>query len=161
MIINVVDTNVAIAANGRNTHADLECQLECVKALEDVCARQIVALDDGDLIFDEYKEYLRFAGIPGVGDKFFKYLFDRRYGGNQVRLVSITPCRDGSRGFEELPMNSLDQSDRKFLATAVVAEADILNATDSDWSEQQGLTSTLGVTVRQICPQHASKLADR
>lgn len=162
MIANVVDTNVAIAANGRNTHAELACQLECVKTLEDVCARQIVALDDGNRIFEEYKEHLSFAGIPGVGDKFFKYVFDHMYGGNRVHLVSITPCDDGSRGFDELPTNSLDKSDRKFLATAVAAKADglnatILNATDSDWNEQQDLTSKLGVTVRQLCPQHASR----
>ncbi len=160
MIANVVDTNVAVAANGRNTHADLACQLECVKTLEDVCARRIVALDDGYRIFEEYKEHLSFAGIPGVGDKFFKHVFDHMYGGDQVDLVSITPCDEGSRGFDELPTNSLDKSDRKFLATAVAANADILNATDSDWSEQQDLTSRLGVTVRQLCPQHASKFAD-
>ena len=59
--------------------------------------------------------------------------------------------------FDELPENGLDRSDRKFLATARVAHATILNATDSDWSEQEELTSNLGVGVRQICPQHAWK----
>ena len=161
MLVSVVDTNVAIAANGRNTHADLKCQLECVKALESVCARHTVALDDGDRIFNEYREHLRFAGVPGVGDKFFKHVFDRKYCGDRVRLVSITPCDDIGRGFEDLPTNRLDQSDRKFLATALVADAEILNATDSDWSEQRDLTSRLGVAVRQLCPQHASRPANR
>ena len=31
--------------------------------------------------------------------------------------------------------------------------------TDSDWSEQDTLTSDLGVSVRQLCPQHAAKPA--
>lgn len=157
MIVCVVDTNVAIAANGRETHADLQCQLDCVETLEAVCARQVVAMDDSNFIFDEYREHLSFAGIPGVGDKFFKHVFDHMYGGSQVRLVSITPCNDIGRGFEELPINGLDPSDRKFLATALVADADILNATDSDWNEQGDLTSRLGVTIRQLCPQHASR----
>ena len=65
------------------------------------------------------------------------------------------------RGFAELLENELDPSDRKFLAVAVVAQAEILNATDSDWSEQEALTSDLGVRVRQLCPQHASKSADQ
>jgi len=160
MIVSVVDTNVAISANGRDTHADLECQLECVEALEEVCARHTVVVDDRGLIFEEYMRHLSFAGTPGVGDKFFKHVFDHMYGGSHVRLVSITPCSDASRGFEELPSNTLDQSDRKFLATALAADADILNATDSDWSEQQDLTSRLGVAVRQLCPQHASKFAN-
>ncbi len=79
------------------------------------------------------------------------------YGGIRVRRVPITPCDDQCRGFEELPENKLDPSDRKFLAVATVAKAEILNATDSDWSEQEALTDKLGVTVRQLCPQHASK----
>ena len=154
----VVDTNVAIAANGRNTHADLQCRLACVEELEDVCGQQVVVVDDGGLIFDEYKGSLHFAGAPGVGDKFFKHVFDHGYDKSRVRRVLITPNSDDRRGFEELPENDLDKSDRKFLATALVAGAAILNATDSDWSEQEALTKHLGVTVRQLCPQHASKI---
>ena len=79
------------------------------------------------------------------------------YGARRVRLVSITPSRDERSGFEDLPENDFDPSDRKFLAAAVVGRAIILNATDSDWSEREELTGSLGVTVRQLCPQHASK----
>ena len=153
----VVDTNVAIAANGRNTHVDPECQLACVEKLEDVCRWQVVVVDDGGLIFDEYKGNLNFAGAPGMGDTFFKHLFDHSYDENRVRRVSITPCSDDRLGFKELPENGLDKSDRKFLAAALVAQATILNATDSDWSQQEALTKCLGVTVKQLCPQHASR----
>ena len=69
----------------------------------------------------------------------------------------LRPATMDRRSFVELPENELDPSDRKFLAVAVVAQAEILNATDSDWSEQKALTSDLGVSVRQLCPQHASK----
>ena len=153
----VVDTNVAMAANGRNTHADEKCQLQCIEMLEDICAQQVVVLDDGRLIFDEYRRRLHFSGTPGMGDKFFKYVVDHMYGGDRLKLVPITSCSDQGRGFEELPDNDLDQSDRKFLAVALVGSATILNATDSDWCEQEELTEYLGVLVRQLCPQHASK----
>ena len=156
----VVDTNVAIAANGRNTHADLECQLECIKKLENICRQQVVVVDDGNLIFDEYKGYLNFAGVPGVGDMFFRYLFNHGYDETRVRRIPITPCSDDRFGFKELPENDLDKSDRKFLAAALVAQATILNATDGDWSEQEALTKSLGVTVQQLCPQHASKYSE-
>ena len=109
------------------------------------------------LIFDEYKGSLNFVGAPGMGDTFFKHLFDHGYDKTRVRIVSITPCSDDRLGFKELPENDLDKSDRKFLAAALVARAAILNATDSDWSEQEALTKRLGVTVQQLCPQHASK----
>ena len=51
----VVDTNVAIAANGKDTHADLDCQKACVKELRDICSGKMIALDDAGWIFDEYK----------------------------------------------------------------------------------------------------------
>ena len=64
---------------------------------------------------------------------------------------------DDRRGFDELPENTLDRSDRKFLAVAVVSKAVILNATDSDWYHQQALLSRLRIRLRQLCPQYASK----
>ena len=157
----IVDTNVAIAANGRNTHADPECQLACVEHLEAICREACAVLDDANLIFDEYRASLSFAGAPGMGDAFFKHVFVHMYGGVRVRQVAITPCSDERRGFDELPENEFDPSDRKFLAVAVVADAEILNATDSDWSEQEALMRELGVRVRQLCPQHASKSANQ
>ena len=61
---------------------------------------------------------------------------------------------DENRSFEELPENTFDPSDRKFLAVAVIASAVILNATDSDYGEQGALMNDLGVRVEQLCPQH-------
>ncbi len=165
MTAYVVETNVAIVANGRgDIHADEGCQLTCREKLREICSphsRQVVVVDDQDLIFDEYSKNLNWKGGPGLGDMFFKYVFNHQYSGERVRRVSITQCSDpGSdkrRGFEELPENGLDPSDRKFLATAVVGKANILNAMDSDWNQEKALTRGLGVTVQQLCPQHASK----
>lgn len=72
-------------------------------------------------------------------------------------MVAINDSSDDRRGFDELPENTLDRSARKFLAVAVAADAVLLNATDSDWGEQATLIRKLGVTVDQLCPQHAFK----
>ena len=154
----VVDTNVAIAANGRETHADLHCRLACVETLKGLVEREIVAIDDGNLILDEYRNHLNFAGRPGVGDLFFKHVFDHQYQEGRVRRVLVTPAGD-ERGFEELPENRFDPSDRKFLAVAVAARAVVLNAMDSDWGEQQALMDELGVEVDELCPQHVARRA--
>ena len=159
MMTFVVDTNVAIVANGCDgceTHADIRCQLTCVQRLKSLVARETVAIDAGNLILAEYKKRLNFSGRPGVGDVFFKHVFDNQYQGERVRRVTVTPSQDDRRGFEELPDNAFDRKDRKFLAVAVVAEAVVLNATDSDWGEQAALMNTLGVEVDQLCP-HALK----
>ena len=157
----VVDTNVAIAANGRDTHADLPCQSTCVQTLRSLVAEGVVAIDDGTLILDEYKRHLRFSGAPGVGDAFFKHVFNSQYQSDRVRRMPVTTSADDRRGFVGLPENSFDRSDRKFLAVAVAAHAVVLNATDSDWGEQAALIDRLGVEVRQLCPQHVSERTGR
>lgn len=153
----VVDTNVSIAANGRNTHADFQCQLNCIEFLEDIVslanAKQTI-LDDSGLILDEYSKHLNFKGQPGVGDMFFKFIHDNLYSTPKIEAVLITPIDDESRGFDELPVNSVDKSDRKFLAVAVKATASIANATDTDWHEQNSFMASLGISIQQICPQH-------
>ena len=153
----VVDTNVAISANGRKTHADERCQLECVRRLKAVAGGEVVAIDDGGSILTEYLKYVRWPGQPGAGGAFFKHVFNFQHDSTRVRRVPLTPSEDHRQGFEELPPNTFDPSDRKFLAVAVVASAVVLNATDSDWHEHRALTDELGVEVRQLCPQHAAK----
>ena len=157
----VVDTNVAIVANGRETDADEQCQLSCIKRLRSLAADEVVAIDNLGLILAEYKKRLHFSGMPGAGDAFFKHVFNNQYREEHVRRVAITCSDDARRGFEELPENAFDPSDRKFLVVSVVAGAVVLNATDSDWAEQDALVDRLGVEVRQLCPRYASKTARR
>ena len=118
---------------------------------------EVIAIDDRGSILDEYARYLHRSGQPGTGDAFFKHVFNSQYDPTRVRRVPLNPSEDDGRGFEELPPNTFDSSDRKFLAVAVVARAVVLNATDSDWAEQQAWTDALEVEVRQLCPQHATR----
>ncbi len=152
----VVDTNVPIAANGRGTHADEPCQEACIKAILNVSAHGTVLIDDQSLIFEEYRRRLNFRGEPGVGDAFFKHIWNHMHSDpGRVLRIPITPVSDDKRGFDNLPKNKLHSDDRKFLAVAVAAKAPILNATDSDWRQQSRLLRSLSVQVKQLCPQHA------
>jgi len=52
----VVDTNVAIVANGRDTHASLACQYACTEFLEGLVSprkRNHIVLDEQGLIFTD------------------------------------------------------------------------------------------------------------
>ena len=153
----VVDTNVAIVANGRASHADLQCRWRCVEKLEAVVARKVIAIDDQGLIFMEYGKHLSYSGMPGVGDAFFKHVYKHQYHPQYIHRTPVFLSEDERRGFDELPENKFDPSDRKFLVVAVVAKAVVLNATDSDWNEQQELVGGLGVEIEKLCPQHAVK----
>ena len=157
----VVDTNVAIVANERETEVDARCRLACVKKLTSVVKSEIVSIDDQGFILTEYARHLNYSGMPGVGDAFFKHVFNHQYQDDCVLRVAVTPSQNAGRGFEELPENTFDPSDRKFLAAAVVARAIVLNATDSDWAEQKALMDSLGVEVSQLCPQYALKRTRR
>jgi hypothetical protein len=152
----VIDTNVAIVANRRNTHASERCQNACIELLAQ-CEELPIAIDDIGLLIDEYANKLNPSGRPGVGDAFFKYLRNYQYSSDKIHRVKITPINDDARGFAELPENGVDRSDRKLLATALVAKAILVNATDSDWTEQKSLLETLQVEVKQLCPDHCCK----
>ncbi len=149
----VIDTNVAIVANEKSKHASIDCELKCIALLEQ-CAGLTIALDDCELIMDEYSQHLSYAGQPGVGDMFFKYLYDNQYANNKISHHAITAIEEENQGFQELPTNNFDPSDRKLLAVAVVAKASIVNATDSDWAESSDLLNQLGVNVYQLCSEH-------
>jgi hypothetical protein len=81
------------------------------------------------------------------------------YLSKKVKIVSITPIADEAKGFNELPPNTLDKSDRKFLAAAVIADAEIFNAMDTDWHQHVAFIASLGVNVQQLCPEHGCNVA--
>ena len=157
----VVDTNVLVVANGRKTHADEPCQDWCRKKIESVLKDGIIAIDDKNEILSEYGRHLSDSGLSGLGNAFYKHLFIYQGYRDRVLRIPITNSADDRRGFDELPENTLDPSDRKFLAVAAKAKAVLLNATDSDWDEQKALIDKVGVKLDQLCPQHASKATRR
>ena len=160
MTTYVVDTNVAIVANGRDIHVDMRCQAACVGWLEHLVKGGVVAIDAAGEILEEYGRYRGRIGSPGVGDAFFKHLFDNQYDDARVRRVRVTPTDDDGRGFEELPENQFDRSDRKFLAVALTEGATVLNAADSDWAEHQGLMERIEVDVVEVCPHEIQRKLD-
>ena len=153
----VVDTNVPIVANGYAPQADGQCRSNCVGKLGFLMKQGTVAIDDRGAILKEYLNNFSRSGGRSVGDQFFIHVINKQYDATRVQRVAVTLIDDERRSFEELPKNTFDWSDRKFLAVAVSGEAVVLNATDSDWGEQKELMDGLGVKVEQLCPRLASK----
>ncbi len=92
---------------------------------------------------------------------FFIHVFRNHYNTDFIHRFPVTPAQDENIGFKELPKNTFDHADRKFLAVAVVAKAKVLNATDSDWAEHKNLMAELGVDVEELCPQHIKQKSRR
>ena len=155
---SVVDTNVLVAANGWRTHVDADCRLRCVDELARISRDEVVCVDDRSLILREYHRRAGTPGQAGPGTVFYKRIWQKMGDPSRVQVVQIRPCDPEGREFSDpdLPPNNL-KKDAKFLAVAVKADAVIVNASDSDWNEHSELTDSLGVAVRQLCPQHATR----
>ena len=152
----VIDTNVLVVANGGHAAASLACVGACIDAL--LQARDAgVVIDDAQLILSEYRGYCSFKGQPGVGDAFFKWLWNQQGNALKCRTVPIKPHK--ARGFAEFPddarLAKFDREDRKFVAVSVAAgdNPPVLNASDTDWWDVRQALAEHHVSVDFLCPE--------
>ena len=151
----VVDANVAIVANRASPQADTTCEIACIQALREV-KENMITIDDGDRILNEYRSHLSMSGQPGVGDEFMQWLFQNQYTKSVCERVVIH--EHPVRVFEEFPddpaLMAFDRADRKYVAVAIASENSprILNAVDSDWRDFEHELSMHGISVSELCP---------
>ena len=153
----VVDTNVAIVANGHAEQAGSKCRQTSIRRLRDIVNEYRLLLDYGNLIIGEYRRHLHPSGQPGVGDYFFKWLFDNQSNPEHCRKVAITP--NEAREFDEFPddssLASFDRADRKFVAVVLASDSNpkIQNASDTDWRHHEEELKRHGVKIDFLCPE--------
>ena len=153
----IMDTNVAIVANGTTGQASHRCVGECIAYLRLIRDERCVLLDDRSLILDEYRKHLSHSGQPGPGDAFFKWLFENQGNLEHCRMVALHLHPD--RGFNEFPQDtdliSFDPADRKFVAVALASKTGpkIANASDTDWWLYHQKLQQHGVEVDFLCPE--------
>jgi hypothetical protein len=154
----VIDVNVLIVANARETEqATPDCVLNCVSALE-AAREQIVVLDSSGLIFGQYQKYNSFHGQPGLGDSFFRWLYLNQRDKAHCEIVSLTI--EGN-SFSEVPdaLRGFDPSDHVYIgvAKASINKPTILNATDTDWHEWRTQLEQHGFQIDFLCPDLMTK----
>ena len=153
----IVDTNVPIVANGESRQANPNCEYACRHKLREIMDHNTLLLDDNGLILQEYRRNLNFAGKPGPGDVFFRWLWNNQANPQHCRIIPITPHPD--REFTEFPndptLASFDRSDRKFVALALAAPTapQILNAADTDWWQHRPALQQHGIIITFLCPE--------
>ncbi len=146
----VVDTNVAVVANGKTEQASPDCVLACFGWLNDIMKGQhMLVIDDSWHILGEYGKNLRSEGQPGAGDAFLKWVLVNRDNPRHCEQVPIEPDPEDNN---ELIMT--DRSDRKFVAVVLAhpQRPPILNATDSDWWECRKALAARGIHITYVCP---------
>ena len=152
----VMDTNVAVVANGKTGQADKDCILQCIARLRHIQEECLLLLDDKNRIIDEYRNNLNPSGQPGPGDAFFLWLWRNQANQEYCRKIVVTSHED--RGFEEFPdepnLRDFDQDDRKFVAVTLASGTGpkVLNASDTDWWHHRQALQQHGVEIVFLCP---------
>ena len=153
----VVDTNVAVVANGGHDGADDACLSRCVAELGRIQLDCRLWLDDDWLILREYLKYLDPRGLAGPGDAFIKWVLNNQGNEAHIGRIAITP--DTEREFVEFPddpeLASFDRDDRKFVAVALASGTSppIVNASDRDWWEHREALQVHGIEILFLCPE--------
>ena len=154
----VVDTNVAVVANLQHEKAGPDCILASIGALSRARG-QVVLVDDGQFVFNEYRGQLSHSGQPGLGDAFFKWLWDNQANPERCRQISITPLDDSGTEFAEFPNDNdllkFDRADRKFVAVALASgiKPTVLNSSDTDWWLFREALERNGLVLEFLCPE--------
>ena len=163
MMAVIVDTNVAVVANGQSSQASPACVDTCIDRVERIIrGEEKLVLDNRWVILSEYIRNLRSSGEPGAGDRFLLWLLRNK--DTQCDLVSITPIVGSENAFEEFPddpeLNDFDPDDRKFIAVACahLESPPILQAVDSQWWGFRDAFRRNGVTVEFICEDDIQRL---
>lgn len=155
----VIDTNVAVTANGANDDAPPDCVAASARALRAVMRKGHVFLDADRRILKEYTDNLSARGEPGPGNAFLKWLLTNEWDERRVTRVEITPKAGDEEDYEELPPPPegivYDPSDRKFLAVAAAHEEHppVLQSCDSKWWGWREALAAIGVTIHFLCPE--------
>ena len=148
----VVDTNVAVVANGRNTNASLDCRQRAVEFIVEFLQRGRVILDRGGEIQAEYHKRLNPRGQPGVGDRFYLVVLQSSL--KRVERINLPkgPATDEFVDFpDDTRLANFDRNDRKFAAAARKAGVPVANAADTDWLDHETALRQNGVQIQFIC----------
>lgn len=150
----IVDTNVAVVANGRGDGKkpiSKACRTASIAFLLEVVTRDRILVDAAGEVAKEYRRHLSPKGQPGVGDRFCQLVMTQ--GPEKVEHIELARAPDGS--YADLPApvaaSTLDQSDRKFAALAARTGAAVSTSTDRGWTRHATLLSANGLSVQFLC----------
>lgn len=160
----VVDTNVAVVANGKSEQASEQCVDSCAERLEQIMYSGVkLVLDDDWRILDEYMRNLHSRGAD-IGDRFLAWSLQYRTNPERCDSVPITPVNGLENEFEEFPedpaLEDFDPDDRKFVAVALAhcEKPPILQAVDTKWLDFRDALDRNGVMVEFVCQDDIHRL---
>ena len=149
----IIDTNVAVVANGQNKDVQQSCIDACILFLTTARTDKIILLDEGDEIREEYARALVDARPHQLGMQFLVHILRNQFDTKFVKNIQLLKNADGEfYDFPETPsLDKFDRSDRKFAALARKTKTAVTNATDSDWVDHHTALKKEGIDVNFLC----------
>jgi len=135
--------------------------------LEQVTREEKIVLDDQSRILDEYMKNLSLSGQPGVGDAFFKWVWQNQANMIVCERVEIHRRGRGAEDYEEFPSSpslcGFDPSDKKFVAVALGSKSNpqVLTAVERGWWNHRTALEQCGVRVKFLCPSKHNSRGNR
>ena len=154
----IVDTNVLKVANGEHARASAACAQNASVRLTALQAGGRIVLDDRWRILKEYGQQIDPNRPQSAGSVFYKWALNNYANSQRCEWYALTPQPDEPGSFAEFPsdpaLTKFDLPDRKFIALAVVAQAPVWNAVDSDyWNCREALMAN-GIIIEWICSDY-------
>lgn len=148
----IVDTNVAVVANGQSNAVNPSCVTACIEFLVD-CAQNIILLDSGDEIRAEYAKALKVSKPVGLGGLFLINILRHQFDSSRVQHIDLE--KDAAGEFVDFPtvieLSGFDRDDRKFAALAKKSGVAVSNAVDGDWADYFDDLKANGIRVNFLC----------
>lgn len=153
----IIDTNVFIVSNGKETHISGNDIMNCQEFIVSLYNNSLIFIDSGFLFFEEYFKKLNRSGQPGIGDAFVKWLYENQNNKSVCVNIDINPLNNEGTSFSVFAvpddLEKFDLSDRKFVAVAIASSnvPEICNASDSDWWNFKEPLKRLGIKIKFVC----------
>lgn len=135
----ILDTNIPIISNKNIADAsgdELRCLKECINIIKQLTTQGLLIIDSSGEIISEYQKNLNFSGAPGVGDYFFKWVFDNQFSSKLIKRIDVEKDKDRYVSFPvDDKLSDFDKSDMKFVALANTSHPPtaIVEASDGKW----------------------------
>jgi hypothetical protein len=162
----VIDTNVMVVADNRFSQASAECVRACAKALKHMVDSGHLIVDNLSIILTEYRKNALYPkGQDEPGFRFLLWVFDNLW--NPERCTQVPLTRNDDREFDEFPdhqhLQKFDRADRVFIAVSCAHKdrPPIVAACDTDHWDARTALSECGISVKFLCEEDVSRLAER
>ena len=145
----VVDTNVWAVADEQHDAVSYDCIVVCLDFLKTLLIANLLAVHCDWKILSQYRNNISEGG-------YIWKLLNTLQKQSRIEMVFLSRGEDDPIFLEGGSLAEFDPADRAFVLVALESQPprQICNATDSDWAEHAAGIQALGLTIRQLCPDH-------